>query len=557
MISSIDTPRDLSAAIGGDFLSLSGDRLLKQILDGKNPEELVRRLSSDDFYWIVKKIGDEESLALLELASEEQWQHLLDLDVWDKDILSPVKSLAWFRLLADAAPERLTAWLLGEEREFMSLLLFRTAEVIIKDEGDDALPPADWFTLDGRFYIKALEEEEQDNVEALLSMLGKNDHALYQQLLFDLAAISPAEAEEELYRLRNVRIAEHGFLPFEEAIAVYAPLDPSALDTETMPLLPGKLMLEEEATFVPTLPRLQLQKESLLAQTFAAISDSLLFDRLSLEFADLANRLIVAGNYTEISSPEILAASCRQAGGYLNIILERMCGRDINCAESLLRNHPLLTLFRTGYGLAAKLRRDAKRWLSESWFIRQGLKNDFWGSGWSESLNGLLMERPMFYEANAGAGLFRDFLTLDEIEDLSKKLTMMQSLDRMLSRLAPLGDNHFNLSGREGVHSLLFTRWAHKILDNKPSFAPLSKADAARFFQTLRDEEQHRPYRMPSFRSVFVADFIEGALDFEPAQALSLREALELIWDDFSGEYENIEAKDLDGRYSPFLLIGK
>lgn len=557
MHSSTDVPKDLLAVIGSDFMSLSGDKLLKQILDSENPEELVRKLSSDDFYWIVKKIGDEESLALLEIATEEQWQHLVDLDVWDKDILSSVKSLAWFRLLADAAPERLSAWLLGEEREFLSLLLFRTAEVIIKDEGDDALPPADWFTLDGRFFVKALDEEEQDNVEALLTMLGKNDHELYQQLLFDLAAISPTEVEEELYRRRNVRIAEHGFLPFEEAIAVYAPLDVSALDAETTPLLPGKLMYEEEATLVPALPRLQLQKETLLAQAFSTISDPLLVDRLSLEFADLANRLIVAGNYAEISSPEILTASCRQAGGYLNIIIERMCGSDINCAESLLRNHPLLALFRTGYGLGLRLHRDAKRWLGESWFLRQGLKNAFWGNNWSESLNGMLLARPMFYEGNAGAGLFRDFSSLDEIEDLSKKLAMMQSLDRMLSRLAPLGDNHFILSGREGIHSLLFTRWAHKILDNKPSFAPLAGADAARFFQTLRDGEGHRPYRMPSFRAVFIADFMEGAIDFEPAQSLSLREALELIWDDFSSEYENIETKDLDGRYSPFLLIGK
>ncbi len=555
MISSTDTPGGLSAAIGADFMSLSGDKLLKQILDGNNPEEFVRTLSPDDFYWIVKKIGDEESLALLEIATAEQWQHLVDLDVWDKDILSPARALAWFRLLADAAPGRLAEWLLGEEQEFLSLLLFRTAEVIIRDEGDDALPPANWFTLDGRFYIKALEEEEQDNVEALLSMVGKNDHELYQQLLFDLSSIRPTEAEEEHYRRRNVRIAEHGFLPFEEAIAVYAPLDLSALDTETMPLLPGKLLYDVETTLVPALPRLHLQKEGLLAQTFSTISDPLLFDRLSLEFADLANRLIVAGNYAEISSPEILAAACRQAGGYLNIIIERICGKEKGCAQSLLRNHSLLTLFRTGYGLAASIRRDAKRWLGASWFLRQGLKNDFWGSRWSESLNGLLMTPPLYYEGNAGAGLFRDFSSLGEIEGLSEKLAIMKSLDRMLSRLAPLHDNHFSLSGREGVHSLLFTRWAHKILDDEPSFAPLSNADAGRFFQTLRAGERHRPYRMPSFQAVFVSDFMEGAIDFEPAQALILREALGLIWDDFSSEYENIDESDLDGRYSPFLLI--
>ncbi len=556
MHSSIDATRDLSAAIGSDYLALSGDRILKQILDAKNPEELVRKLSSDDFYWIVKKIGDEESLALLEIATEEQWQYLVDLDVWDKDILSPVKSLAWFRLLADAAPERLSAWLLGEEQELLSLLLFRTAEVIIKDEGDDALPPANWFTLDGRFYVKALDAEEQDNVEALLSMLGKNDHELYQELLFDLAAISPTEAEEELYRQRNVRIAEHGFLPFEEAIAVYAPLDLSALDAKRAPLLPGRLLYEEETTLVPALPRLQLQKESLLAQTFSAISDPALFDRLSLEFADLANRLIIAGRYAEISSPEIFTASCRQAGGYLNIIIERMCGRDKNCAESLLRNHSLLTLFRTGYGLAARLHRDTKRWISESWFFTKGLKNAFWGTPWGDALDGLLMERPRFFIGPMNAEPFKEFANIQELDFAEKQLRMIQSLDRLLARLSPADmDAHIRPSGENTVHSMILTRWAHKILKEEPSFAHLARADAARFFYTVRDKEHHVPYRMASYREIFIADFMEGAPDFEPEASASLTGALEMIWEDFTGEYENIAAKDLEGRYSPFLRI--
>jgi len=41
------------------------------------------------------------------------------------------------------------------------------------------------------------------------------------------------ETEEELYRLRTNRLAEYGFASFEEALAVYAPLDPSVLSFET------------------------------------------------------------------------------------------------------------------------------------------------------------------------------------------------------------------------------------------------------------------------------------------------------------------------------------
>jgi len=557
--SSVTASEHLSRkTVNSDLLSLPGDKLLQRILDSENPGEVVKQLSAEDLFWIVKRIGADDCLALFEIASEEQWQYLIDLDVWRKDLLSPEKALAWLKLLAEADPERLSAWLFGEEQEFLALLLFRVAEVIIKDEDDETDLPNTWFTLDGRFYVKALNEEDQETIEELLSILGKNDHESYQKLLFDLAAISPTEAEEELYRLRNGRIAEHGFLPFEEAIAVYAPLDVGALNTETPPLLPGKLVEHGENELIPALPLLQLEKESLLSLTFSNISDQLLFDRVSLEFADLANRLIVAGNFPEISDPDILAASCRQAGGYLNIVIERLCGKDIAGAEILLRKHSLLTLFRTGYGFAVSLQREAKRWRQESWYFGQNRKNEFWGSPWGDTLDGLLLEHPRFFAGDRNNEPFKEFTSIKELDDAGKQLSMMQAMDRMLARLSPVGsDDHFRISEQGSVHSLLFTRWAHKILDGGQSFAPLSRTEAGRFFHSLRQGEEHPPYRMPAYKELFINAFMEGAPDFEPEAANALREALALLWEEFSGEYENIAANDLEGRYSPFLLIAQ
>jgi len=539
-----------------DLLSLPGDKLLQRIIDSENPGELVRKLPAEDLFWIVKRIGEEESLALLEVASEEQWQYLVDLDVWKKDLLSPEKALAWLKLLAEANPERLAAWLFEEEPTFLALLLFRMAEVIIKDEEDNTDLPNTWFTLDGRFYIKAFHEEDQETIEELLKTLGKHDHEEYQELLFSLAALSPTEAEEELYRLRNNRIAEHGFLPFAEAIAVYAPLDASAISADKPPLLPGKLVDLGETGLIPALPLLQLEKESLIARSFARIADPLVGDRIALEFADLANRIIAAGNFPELSDPDILAASCRQAAGYLNIALERLCGKDSVAAENHLRNHSLLTLFRTGYGFAVSLQREAGRWRRESWFFGRNLKNDFWGNPWGDTLDGLLLARPSFFIGDNNPEPFKEFANADELDNARKQLDMLKALDRMLARLSSAGrDDPFKTAGRGNVHSLLFTRWAHKILGGAQSFAPLSRAEAARFFHTLRQDEEQPPYRMPAFQGMFIADFMEGASDFEPEAANSLREALAMLWEDFSGEYKNIAEPDLEGRYSPFLLI--
>jgi len=102
-------------------------------------------------------------------------------------------------------------------------------------EGDEVLDlPNEFFTVDGVFYIRVAETRYRDTIEDMIKRMALEDSSRYQALLLGLAGVLPAETEEELYRLRNVRLAEHGFLPFEEAISVYSPLEPEALRKERL-----------------------------------------------------------------------------------------------------------------------------------------------------------------------------------------------------------------------------------------------------------------------------------------------------------------------------------
>ena len=57
-------------------------------------------------------------------------------------------------------------------------------------------------------------------------------------------SLIPSEIEEELFRLRNVRLAEKGFLPFHEAVGVYQPLQPRELAArEKRPFVPHRRMI--------------------------------------------------------------------------------------------------------------------------------------------------------------------------------------------------------------------------------------------------------------------------------------------------------------------------
>ena len=84
--------------------SLSGSVALDRILALENPEEFVRNMAHVDFYWLVKKIGEEDALPVLQMASAEQWEFLLDLELWQKDRLDLRQATAWMGHLLQADP---------------------------------------------------------------------------------------------------------------------------------------------------------------------------------------------------------------------------------------------------------------------------------------------------------------------------------------------------------------------------------------------------------------------------------------------------------------------
>ena len=75
-------------------------------------------------------------------------------------------------------------------------------------------------------------EHRKELLSTLIRRLADYDHVTYQKVLLEASSIIPAESEEETYRLRNVRLAEKGFLPSDEAIGVYQPMAPSKFNRQ-------------------------------------------------------------------------------------------------------------------------------------------------------------------------------------------------------------------------------------------------------------------------------------------------------------------------------------
>jgi len=388
--------------------------------------------------------------------------------------------------------------------------------------------------------------------------MADEDYTRYQALILGLAGVLPAELEEEMYRLRNVRLAEHGFLPPEEARSIYSPLEPEALSRESgIPLF--QALTQENAAFdVPMVPMEHMGAGNMLTEVVTSLLDPLILDRIRLEFAGLCNQILSAEG-TLSPDLETLVETCRKASSLINLGLERLGGKDLDAAARVIQEHTLASLFRVGFGLALKVKWEAQRWLKGSWFALKGLDPDFWGAYWGGVLAGVLGPKPRLFVGHREGEETRDFEWLSDLGESLKVLRKIMVLDGLLARLTEIYPTSPALMSSQDLsfRPLLFNLWARRLLKLQPSVFPITPDQARRFLAILHGEPP--PGGAPSDMSLCGAEFVEDFMGYATASdeeaSQILRETLELIWQEFREEYDGVAAEDLDSRYAKFFIL--
>jgi len=534
-----------------EVMVLPGSAAVNRILDMEKPEEFVRSMSRTDFYWLVKRVGGEDALPILKLASLEQWRFTLDLELWERDRLDIDQAGMWLGRLLQADPERLAGLLLSEAELLAHFLLSHLIDVEVRQKDEISDDPG-FLTFDDAYYFRVRNAEQEEFVHELLRNLAERDYLRYQALMMGLAGTLRDEVEEEMYRRRNVRIAEDGFLPYDEAAAVYAHLGPHALETQRDVLSPP--VPDTDSPPPPVNPILAVGDESLMLEAVSRSGDPVLFDRLRVEFAGLCNQ-VMSADRLRVSDAEDLVKVCRKVAGYINVGLERLSVHDPAVAEDYLRKNPLLHIFRVGFSSALEVRWEAERWLKKAWFIRQGLKPVFWDD-WGGILVGILQKRPLFFRGAQSQPPYSDFESATEVEKCREALRHMTVLDRLLENLSsayPVG-RQWSKDPLFTFHSLLFNFWARLKLKTSPGFDPLSLEEVRNFFKTVRSGEEKPPFSMGGFKEIFLRDMTACTKEFDEEAKKTLRESLSLVWEKFTEEHAWIATADLNGRYLKFIL---
>ncbi|HMA67406.1 MAG TPA: DUF6178 family protein [Desulfosalsimonadaceae bacterium] len=550
------------------ILALSSDQAYREILDHPQPTALIHSFAEEDFFFLVHEIGPFDALELLAMASDRQWEYILDVEIWQKDQIHLKSVTHWLHLLLKAAPSRFTQWAMTQKPELIEFYLYNTVDLCIRSHDQDPSElDGDFFTFDDVFYIRLIDppEQRENDPEALdaqqafladmLKRLAMADHYRYQETLLRAANVLPAESEEEAYRFRNVRLAEKGFLPFDEAVGVYQPISAQAIQNRQKQI-PARRT--PELFFpVPLHHAAFLDKSQRFTRALSLIQLNEVLQQIQTEFAGLCNR-IAAADQKPIYSREDLRSVVKKACGYLEIGFERLVDKnshlDDNKTAVLIKTYPLIDIFRLGYGLVLKLRKRAKAWRTQGWFANNRLALSFWDEYLVGMIGGLLVDRPRFFDNYETEGLYREFASLADIKAAHRALKQAMAFDDILSCMgvatADLPEGFFIT-----YKNLLLTLWTRNELHMAARTEPVPVEHFKAFYQKLWEEGRHPPHIREEMKSRFLT-WLSGESGFTEGEiADTLGKALESLFAEIAGEYGDVAAKDLDPRFVPHFLL--
>jgi hypothetical protein len=476
-------------------LQRSSKERMELILLSEQSEALTQALPAEEWWRTIKEVGEEDTLPLVAMSSDEQLTFLTDLEWWFRETLDPLLVIRWWTLFLEAGPEVMPRWFETADEELLVLSLSKFMEVYTTNPDDAGNEP--WrafrlFTLDDTYYLHFRDPNLAPHLEQVLRVLRDRFGDRYYTILDRARTLVPAEEEETAERLRRGRLLDHGFPEFEEAVAVYA-----FLSLERRRELEKQAGARPEAEVRPAAaaaPRYDLVKgelPKLLGSALAGIEDPAALEEFRFEFARLANRVLVA-DAPELSSLEQLRAAVEKVNGYLEIGLEIWSEGNIDQAGRILQRQWLIHIFQAGYSEAIRLQRRAKRLEEEGWFRQVENPLDLLGEPAGPILRGLLRKRPLWYAGpgEKGEGRFREFQARSEMVEAERAIAESEMLGRIFFEALNLPlDALLELGGRNlpalTWSAVLMTALVRGALHQRFAFAPLEAADLPRVLSEI------------------------------------------------------------------------
>jgi len=416
---------------------------LNIIMQSQASRELVQALPPEEVFWMIKERGVEDSLPIIARTTHEQFQHLIDIDCWNKEELVPENFLAWYRMLARCNITKVHEWFEQEDHALLVAPMKNFVQVHkIEEESDfseeyEEMPPC---TLDGVNFFKFSTEEAQTVLLPLLKVIRSHNPDRFQSLIEGLIWDSRVEAEDEALHWRQSRVAEKGFPLFDEALGVYETLSSDDMQpvaqagSETS----SAQVVQQHGSLRVHYALAEDRLPDFLGDVLPAL-DNEQIENFEHVLISTANKVMVA-DCMEVRDLNDVRRALRKTAGYVSIGLEHRSAGDSHIAQSLAAEiHPEV-LFRCGYTLVKQIATQVRRHSGAIWIDSTDRFNSFYGTPLADAALGLVRSRPLFYEGliEPGSSLYRDFKNYAEVQAADDAIKQLLAAETILFECAAL-----------------------------------------------------------------------------------------------------------------------
>ena len=475
-------------------LQAHGKERLERLLLSKNPQQLVQKLPELEIFLTVKEVGERDALDLISLTTPEQFQYLLDLDLWKKDQLDPPKVLLWMEILHETGEEKVNQFIRSTDPEWIVLVLKKFLDVKTFEgefaEVRDCIP---LFTLDQYYFIEFKGKGAREVFQPFLESLYHIDRERYRSWMESLISETESELEETNYRLRNGRLADYGFPDFEEALEIYRFIPPESLRSgEKIPwIMDPEEMEKGRPTFFLT-----FQKEGpFFSSILSRVDDPMEMNRLKVEITALCNKALIA-EAIDLSNLEEIKQGGRKVFHYLNLGLQSLSRKDENAALGILQSVPIQKIFQCGVSHTVLLRRKAESLLKNSWFEGDRENLVFLDSPYLEKMESILKKRPMIYR-NGG---MEDFGSLEDLREAEIFLESIEAIVNPLREQLRMTPRYLKALNLEGCYpkdlggitfsTIFLTSLANHVLKGVFQFEAIEKTRLEDLFSRIFERDQ-------------------------------------------------------------------
>ncbi len=234
----MSTPKPSDSLETEDLRAIEDDPLA---LDARDDlAGLVPVLPVPTFVKLARRLREEHRLdLLLPHATPDQLSSLLDLDGWVRDRIDIRRARSWLHAIAEHAvvdkPRGALADLVYamDPELWTAALAAGTVVVEISSDREDSIDEVmaqlgslrTWETPDGYFVVGVPDDELGLRTLQTILRLYEDDLGEGGKLCLSIRSLLPSQAEEDLLRFRNGRLADLGFVDWEEAAKLLRPLD--------------------------------------------------------------------------------------------------------------------------------------------------------------------------------------------------------------------------------------------------------------------------------------------------------------------------------------------